>query len=194
MTTLNYWCMPCLRNYYLEKILITWTTHLKNKQGEDIHAKKTSTKNKESSFKKEYNILLQRLAYKGQLHQASSSGEEISILGLSTILLAKSSTSGSTFSMTSRYSWLSASSAILDKGTSGARTRTWARTFLVHSRYTRTTKYVRGLLYFKNYHIHDYGDFRPRNKMLDESKQHTRRIFVGQRSSAPGLGAPMEQT
>ena len=41
-----------------KKNLITWTTHLKNKQGKDIHAKKTSTKNKESSFKKEYNILL----------------------------------------------------------------------------------------------------------------------------------------
>ena len=39
------------------------------------------------------------------------------------------------------------------------------------TRYTRTTKYARGLLYFTNYHIHGYGDFRPRNKMLNESKQ-----------------------
>ena len=91
-------------NDYSEKNLITWTTHSKNKQGEDIQAKKTSTKNKESSFKKKYNILLQRLEYKGQIHQASSSGEEISILRLSTILLAKSLTSGSIFSTASRYS------------------------------------------------------------------------------------------
>ena len=52
-------------NDYSEEILITWMTHSKNKQGEDIQAKKTSTKNKESSFKKKYNILLQRLEYKG---------------------------------------------------------------------------------------------------------------------------------
>ena len=32
------------------------------------------------------------------------------------------------------------------------------------ARYTRTTKHARRLLYFTNYHIHDYGDFRPRNK------------------------------
>ena len=95
---------PRPTNDYSEKIPITWTTHLKNKQGEDIQAKKTSTNDKESSFKKKYNILLQRLEYKGQLHQASSSGEEISISRLSTILLAKSSTSGWTFSTTSRYS------------------------------------------------------------------------------------------
>jgi len=31
-------------------------------------------------------------------------------------------------------------------------------------------------------------------KMLDESKQHRRRIFIGQRSGAHGPGAPMEQT
>ena len=65
--------------------------------------KKTSTKNKESSFKKKFSVLLQKLEYKGQLHQALSSGEEISMLRLSTILLAKSSTSGSTFSTASRY-------------------------------------------------------------------------------------------
>ena len=62
------------------------------------------------------------------------------------------------------------------------------------TRHIGTIKYARGLLYFINYHIHDYGDFRPRNKMLDESKQHTRRIFIGQRSGAHGPGAPTEQT
>jgi hypothetical protein len=30
--------------------------------------------------------------------------------------------------------------------------------------------------------------------MLDESKQHTRRIFIGQRSGAPRPRAPAEQT
>ena len=62
------------------------------------------------------------------------------------------------------------------------------------ARHTRTAKYARRLLYFTNYHIHDYEDFRPRNKMLDESKQHTRRVFIDQRSSAHGPGAPIEQT
>ena len=62
------------------------------------------------------------------------------------------------------------------------------------ARYTRIAKYAWRLLYFTNYHIHDYGDFRPRNKMLDESKQHTRRIFISQRIGAHGPGAPMEQT
>jgi hypothetical protein len=38
-----------------------------------------------------------------------------------------------------------------------------------------------GLLYFTNYHIHGYGGFRLYKKTLDESKQHTRRIFIGQR-------------
>ena len=52
------------------------------------------------------------------------------------------------------------------------------------ARYTRTAKYARRLLYFTNYHIHDYGDFRPRNKILDESKQHTNRVFIDQRSGA----------
>ena len=61
------------------------------------------------------------------------------------------------------------------------------------ARYTRTVKYARRLLYFTNYQIHDYGDFTPRNRMPDESKQHTRRIFIGQRSGAYGPGAPMEQ-
>jgi hypothetical protein len=41
---------------------------------------------------------------------------------------------------------------------------------------------TRGLLYFTNYHIRDYGDFRLYNKTLDESKQHTRRVFIGQRA------------
>ena len=45
-------------NNYSEIFLITWTTHSKNKQDEDIQAKKTSTKNKEPLFKKKYNILL----------------------------------------------------------------------------------------------------------------------------------------
>ena len=58
MTTINRGCAPRPTNDYSEKILITWTTHLKNKQGEDIQAKKTSTKNKGSSFKKKYNILI----------------------------------------------------------------------------------------------------------------------------------------
>ena len=60
-TNINCGCAPRPTNDYSEKILITWTTHLNNKQGEDIQAKKTSTKNKGSSFKKKYNILLQRL-------------------------------------------------------------------------------------------------------------------------------------
>jgi hypothetical protein len=37
-----------------------------------------------------------------------------------------------------------------------------------------------GLLYFTNYHIHEYGNFRLYNKTLDESKQHARRVFIGQ--------------
>ena len=90
------------------KYRVVYTAQTKARQAldiiKDIQAKKTSTKNKGSSFKKKYNILLQRLENKGQIHQASSSREEISILRLSTILLAKSSTSGSTFSMASRYS------------------------------------------------------------------------------------------
>ena len=52
-------------------------------------------KNLHSVFK--YSVLLQKLEYKGRLHQALSSGEEISMLRLSTIFLAKSSTSGSNF-------------------------------------------------------------------------------------------------
>jgi hypothetical protein len=38
-----------------------------------------------------------------------------------------------------------------------------------------------GLLYFTNYHIHGYGGFGLYNKILDKSKQHTRRVFIGQR-------------
>ena len=63
-----------------------------------------------------------------------------------------------------------------------------------HTRYIRLTTHVRGLLYFTNYHIHDYGDFRPCNKTLDESKHHTRRVFIDQRSGAHRPGASMEQT
>jgi hypothetical protein len=48
------------------------------------------------------------------------------------------------------------------------------------TRFTRFTTHARGLLYFTNYHIHDYGDFRLYNKTLDEVKQHTRRVFIGQ--------------
>jgi hypothetical protein len=39
------------------------------------------------------------------------------------------------------------------------------------------------LLYFTNYHIHGYEGFGLYNKTLDESKQHTRRIFIGQRAA-----------
>jgi hypothetical protein len=46
---------------------------------------------------------------------------------------------------------------------------------------TRLTTYVRGLLYFTNYHIYGYGGFELYNKTLNESKQHTRRVFIGQR-------------
>ena len=62
------------------------------------------------------------------------------------------------------------------------------------TRCTKSTKYTRGLLYFTNYHIHDYEDFKPHNKVLEESKQHTRRIFIDPRSGAHGPGAPAEQT
>jgi hypothetical protein len=41
--------------------------------------------------------------------------------------------------------------------------------------------HARGLFYFTNYHISDYGDFRLYNKTLDELNQHTRRVFIGQR-------------
>jgi hypothetical protein len=37
------------------------------------------------------------------------------------------------------------------------------------------------LLYFTNYHIHGYGCFGLYNKTLNESKQHTGRVFIGQR-------------
>jgi hypothetical protein len=51
--------------------------------------------------------------------------------------------------------------------------------FHLLTRFTRFTTHAQGLLYFTNYHIHDYGDFRLYNKTLDEAKQHTRRIFIG---------------
>jgi hypothetical protein len=44
----------------------------------------------------------------------------------------------------------------------------------------RLTTHARGLLYFINYHIHGYRGFRLYNKTLDESKHHTRRVFIGQ--------------
>jgi hypothetical protein len=47
---------------------------------------------------------------------------------------------------------------------------------------TRLTTYTRGILYFTNYHIYGYGGFRLYNKILDESRQHTKRIFIGQRA------------
>jgi hypothetical protein len=40
-----------------------------------------------------------------------------------------------------------------------------------------------GLLYFTNYHIHGYEGFGLYNKTLDESKQHTKRVFIGQRAA-----------
>jgi hypothetical protein len=49
------------------------------------------------------------------------------------------------------------------------------------TRLTRLTTHARGLLYFTNYHIHGYGGSGLYNKTLDESKQHTRRVFIGQR-------------
>jgi hypothetical protein len=45
---------------------------------------------------------------------------------------------------------------------------------------TRLTTYAWGLLYFTNYYIYGYGGFGLYNKILDESKQHTRRVFIGQ--------------
>jgi hypothetical protein len=48
---------------------------------------------------------------------------------------------------------------------------------------TRLTTYAQGLFYFTNYHIHGYGSFRIYNKTLDESRQHTRRVFIGQKAA-----------
>jgi hypothetical protein len=45
----------------------------------------------------------------------------------------------------------------------------------------RLTTHVRGLLYFTNYHIHDYGSSGLYKKTLDESRQHSMRVFIGQR-------------
>ena len=54
------------------KYRVVYTAQMKARQAldkiKDIQAKKTSTKNKGSSFKKKYNILVQRLEYKGQIH------------------------------------------------------------------------------------------------------------------------------
>jgi hypothetical protein len=47
---------------------------------------------------------------------------------------------------------------------------------------TRLTTHARGLLYFINYHIHAWGGFGLYNRTFDESKQHTRRVFIGQRA------------
>jgi hypothetical protein len=50
------------------------------------------------------------------------------------------------------------------------------------TRFTRITTHARRLLYFTNYHIHDYRNFRLYNKAPDESKQHTGRVFIRQRT------------
>jgi hypothetical protein len=50
------------------------------------------------------------------------------------------------------------------------------------TRLTRFTTHARGLLYFTNYHIHCCRGFGLYNKTLNESKQHTRRVFIGQRA------------
>ena len=81
--------------------LTTWTTHPKNKQR---HTSREGI-NKESSFKKEYNYSVIKIkSTEVDYIQASSSGEEITTLRLSTTLLAKSSTSGSIRSTASMYS------------------------------------------------------------------------------------------
>jgi hypothetical protein len=49
------------------------------------------------------------------------------------------------------------------------------------TRLTRFTTHAWGLLYFTNYHTHDYENFKLYNKTLDESKQHTRGVFIDQR-------------
>jgi hypothetical protein len=41
---------------------------------------------------------------------------------------------------------------------------------------------VQRLLCFTNYHIHDYRGSRLYNKTLDESRQHTIMVFIGQRA------------
>ena len=74
-TTLSYRCMPRPRSNYSEKILITYTTRLRNKQGKDIRTEKqkeATPKDKESSFKKEevYNIHLQKMEYKGRVQSS----------------------------------------------------------------------------------------------------------------------------
>jgi hypothetical protein len=51
------------------------------------------------------------------------------------------------------------------------------------TRLTRLTTHVRGLLYFINYHKHGYGGFGLYNKTLDESKQHTKSVFIDQRAA-----------
>jgi hypothetical protein len=48
---------------------------------------------------------------------------------------------------------------------------------------TRLTTYAWGLFYFTNYHIHGCGSFGIYNKTLDESRQHTRRVFIGQKAA-----------
>jgi hypothetical protein len=46
----------------------------------------------------------------------------------------------------------------------------------------RFTTHAWGLLYLTNNHARDYGNFRLYNKTLDESEQHTRRVFIGRRA------------
>jgi hypothetical protein len=50
------------------------------------------------------------------------------------------------------------------------------------TRLIRFTTHARGLLYFTNYHIHGCGGLELYNKTLDESKQHTKRVFIGRRA------------
>ena len=62
------------------------------------------------------------------------------------------------------------------------------------ARYTRTVKHTGGCstsqtTIFMTTETSDHA-----TKMLDESKQHRRRIFIGQRSGAYEPGAPAEQT
>jgi hypothetical protein len=50
------------------------------------------------------------------------------------------------------------------------------------TRLIRITTHVQGLLCFTNNHIHDYIGSELYNKTLDRSKQHTMRVFIGQRA------------
>ena len=60
--------MKVITDNYSDKILITWTTHLKSKQGLDIQTKKTSTKIEDLHSRKSISIMLQKPECKGLLH------------------------------------------------------------------------------------------------------------------------------